>query len=266
MKAALIPPRGYEATIQGSHFQLMLAQVQHDEYLQAYRQAETRGDYIVMDNGAAEEQTVPFEEVLRHSIYCDVDEVVLPDVFFEMHETLDAVDSALDEVSGEDLGFKYMAVVQGQSLSNVEEILGHYSDLQPKGIHVLGIPRHWIQTISNEYARFKICQYIQDMKLVDKFEVHLLGTNPRWPGEVRKIRDEFPWIRSVDTSMPYNYTIEGLHMPSSDSFVAEGDAWVSRPEKYFEQEPKMNEQFLYTNINRYMRWASGSEGTWGELL
>jgi hypothetical protein len=259
MRLALIPPKGFEQSALKSNIHLTLAHLTDYEYWVPYFEAKQRGDYIIVDNGAAEDMMVERELLLQTAIDISADEVVLPDVFYDREGTLAAIAEFFKGLPN-DLGFKYMGVVQGTKSSDPYQILQAYAN--DPGIKTIGIPRHWIDTRDNEYARFNICEMVEQLELVDRFEVHLLGASPRWPGEVLRIGREFPWLRSIDTSLPFSYTINSMRLENNKwaDFKTASER-VDRPNKYFDEVPTLNRDLLESNLNTYMEWAHGTEGT-----
>jgi len=241
-----------------STFHLMLAHVDHPSYDEVYRNARSRGDYIVMDNGAAENAPVSIETLINRAVDVSADEVVLPDVFFDCYGTLAVVNNALNQVQEYDLNFKFMAVVQGKSREDIRTILRAYENTS--GIRVLGIPRHWIDTLDAISARVQILNLIEQRRLHEKFEVHLLGTSPLWGGELEYVSSNYPWVRSVDSSLPYNYAMDGKYLPlHGSSLDAEKAIW--RPEGYFTKPQEIPVQALRSNIDTFLGWANATEGT-----
>lgn len=254
MHAALIPPKGYEHTALWSHFHLMLAQVVHDDYFTTYSRAKLRNDYIIMDNGAAEGKLVDMDTLINAACALDVSEVVLPDAMHHAAETITMAKDAFNmKPSIGDLGFSIMGIIQGDHKTDIPYCVDSYRDMH--GVTTLGIPRHWIRTLGDVYARFNICAMLQANGMHERFEVHLLGTSTAWPGEIQMLSRTYPWVRSVDTSMPYNWTMAGLRLP--EPYMKNQVQAIARPNAYFEVPRTLDEDLLEANCQTYLEWAQG---------
>ena len=94
--AAIIPPVGDGLRILervGLGYHLVLAQelLRNKEYREYYRILGRLGHFIICDNGAAEHETPPFEEVVKVAKYIGASEIVMPDVVLDKQGTLDAL-------------------------------------------------------------------------------------------------------------------------------------------------------------------------------
>jgi hypothetical protein len=219
MRAALIPPKGYYNSAAQSDYHLALAQLPDQDYIDLYANLDVMGDTAGTISRAEQ--------------------------FFAGLK------------SKKDFNFnsvKYMGVVQshGDNGSAMECI--HAFDRL--GIHTLGIPRHLLSY--DKYARYNLLNLIKGYDLHNRFEVHLLGTNPIFPVEVSVIAEAHPWVRGVDSSLPYNYSIAGKRLTAS---FLPTEQQVGRPEGYFDEIRKIDTDLLQDNIDTFMRWASGIEGT-----
>jgi hypothetical protein len=249
VRAALIPPKGYYKTATTSNYHLVLAQINDPEYFRTYAYLDD-SHYVILDNGAAEGGSVSDKNLLSVAVAIGVDEVVVPDVIGDMQATIDRVDNFFKENEQFLGGAKFMAVAQGQAPSEIYRCLDHYWNNYP-GI-VVGLPRHLLTTFNLDRARIGILNHIE-RETEGQAQVHLLGTNPKWPSEIKHIANIYPWVRGVDSSMPYNWTM------ARNELGDEGT--VARPENYFTEERDLDSALLEHNVNTYMRWASGTEGT-----
>jgi hypothetical protein len=256
MRAALIPPKGYFDTALLSDYHLILAQIKDPLYIATYVNDGTDDDFLILDNGAAEGGSVSDEELLRVAALYGVDEVVVPDVIGDFRETIERCKGFMSTYgvhveTGDSIGF--MGVLQsngakGDWLACIDEYSKHAS------IKTLGIPRHFVD--KDPYMRLMVCEYIKQNDLGERFEVHLLGTNAKFPAEIKMLAKEHDWIRGVDSSMPYNYTMDGKQL----KHMRPG---VTRPENYFEHyHVPMQQNLLTKNINTYLRWANDPESPW----
>jgi hypothetical protein len=118
-----------------------------------------------------------------------------------------------------------MAVAQGQTVRELEQCIEMYVDLDT--VNTIGIPRLIMDSLGKT-ARLDLAAWIRT-KYGERFKIHLLGTNPLWVKEVYYAAKYHPYIRSVDTSLPYNYAIAGEK-------VDDTNVVVKRPAGYFEKD------------------------------
>jgi hypothetical protein len=256
VKAALIPPRGLFKTALVSDIHLVLAQVlRYPTYRNMYVDGIADTDYIILDNGAAEGQRVNNVALVRSAIDINADEIVLPDVIGNSEETITEVKSFLK--AWPEYGIKkpinFMAVLQSQGASfEWQDCIWAFNTMEQ--ITTIGIPRHFVD--KDRYMRHQVCAWLDGKGLRDRFQVHLLGTNSKFSSEVSMMAKEFPWIRSVDSSLPYNYALAGQRLGALGPHV-------NRPKQYFEVDwsSSLDKDLMYHNIDKYMRWARGPEGT-----
>lgn len=249
MKAALIPPRGYFNTALRSDYHLVLPQIPYDRYEHLYSNLVDETDFIILDNGAAEGQLVTDGALTNAMFTYGANEVVVPDVISDMQAT---VAHAIRFLTSQYLPSftKPMLVVQGKTLTEVQQCIDIFSETWPEA--TLGIPRHLLGTLHDGSARAHVLSYIESTW--GEKTVHLLGTHPKYPAEIKVLAEAFPWVRGVDTSMPYNFTIAG-------ELLTEASPGVARPDGYFDQVHKLDGDLLDRNIRTYLEWASGTKGT-----
>jgi len=245
MKLALIPPYSQISSIYRTNYQLVLPEhLSNKAYQEAYITARRNGDYLIMDNGAAEGQLLSPGELRSMALGLMVNEIVVPDVLGDMYATLKLAKEFFQY--GVDHRFKYMGVVQGQSLDECCACVeAYYSD--HGNITVLGIPRHLIHTTNTKDIRAQLASYIRGN--YPGYQVHLLGTNPSYIKELRTHATDFAiaGVRGVDTSAPFNYAwgaksmLEGQH--------------CGRPEYYFEINLPTTQALDY-NIQLLKAWTN----------
>jgi len=245
MKLALIPPYSQISSIYRTNYQLVLPEhLSNKAYQEAYITARRNGDYLIMDNGAAEGQLLSPGELRSMALGLMVNEIVVPDVLGDMYATLKLAKEFFQY--GVDHRFKYMGVVQGQSLDECCACVeAYYSD--HGNITVLGIPRHLIHTTNTKDIRAQLASYIRGN--YPSYQVHLLGTNPSYIKELRVHATDFAiaGVRGVDTSAPFNYAwgaksmLEGQH--------------CGRPEYYFEINLPTTQALDY-NIQLLKAWTN----------
>lgn len=252
MKLALIPPRGLENYIHLSSIQLALAHIEHVEYLREYAIADRRRDFIILDNGIAEGvKDLTAKRLCVLASRFGADELVAPDVMNNGTKTLHAVEKFLDEVEQLPKTYKslrIMAVAHSTSgdLEGAKGLVNYYAD-KPE-IHTLGIPR-CLMSEEHRAVRIDLANWVYE-SLPGRFEIHLLGTNPLWPREVASAATYAPHIRSVDTSMPFNYTI------ARERLDVKKPATVKRPPNYFDVPRDIDPDLLRRNITAMFGWVN----------
>lgn len=252
MKLALIPPRGWERYALHSDFHLALAQVNNRFYDETYTRAADRQDFIVVDNGAAEGKPVGDFLLYSQAKKWGANEVVLPDVMFEAIETVRRAErfkANIDDSAYVFDAFNYMAVAQGNTINTVKACIDGLSELPY--VSTIGIPRHLITTLRQRFIRLVLAEWI-DKEFPKRFQIHFLGTNPSVPSEVARAARETPFVRSVDTSMPFNYAIAGVMLGLTAPAIG-------RPAGYLTDMQNMTSGILKHNISTMQRWAAGSE-------
>jgi hypothetical protein len=251
VRAALIPPKGHEKTAGASDYHLVLAQIQEEGYKEFYRSNISSKDFVIVDNGAAEGDPVSLDRLVAMASSYAADEIVIPDVLKNAGRTLRALDEFIEgEYPNLLPSMSFMFVAQGTRPDEVMECIDAALSKMPLTI---GIPRHLLATFGRVEARIEILQRFEKKYGTDK-PVHLLGTSYLMPGEIMQIAKQFPWVRGVDSSMPYNHAMAACDLRDRMA--------VTRPVNYFTEEHFMNPLMLERNIRTYLEWANGTEGTW----
>lgn len=228
MRLALIPPISLIDDIFRTDYQLVLPHIVDPRYIEAYHAARKRGDYVMLDNGAAEGEMPNRHNLMACAFGMMVNEIVVPDVLGDIEGTMREVTSFDDfleeEVGSQRIEFNYMGVVQGQTYDDVRKIIDFYNSCD--WITTLGIPRILLETLDAPEARVGVARYIAET-YGSRFALHLLGTNPRYIRELERFRDDFKsaGVRGVDTSGPFNYANVGKFIDHFDN--------ISRPGGYF---------------------------------
>lgn len=213
MRTALISPTKFLNEIQPfSDFHLALThKVIFDyKYQEFYRERSKRGDYIILDNSAAEKRgrSVPLKDVVLAAILIRPKVVVLPDYLFDSDRTLDELENALRSPQMRFLrrvipDIKLCAVVQGVDQDDWLECFYILNDSK-NGIDALGIPKVTGQLFGH---RWVVLEKIQ--KKVKK-PCHLFGV--WWQDTLDDIVREaqYSFAVSVDTPKPVRLAVHGL--------------------------------------------------------
>jgi len=220
--------------------------VANPAYLRYAKQAKERGDYIILDNGAAEGDLVDTQTLLSTAALWGAHEIVGPDILDDQEGTLELMQAFLGSPAWrerEDLDVKLMGVLQGKSHGERRELLYYYAD-QPD-IKVLGIPKVCVKHEGSDLRAY-IAQMVMDV-FPSRFEIHLLGASPAFVDELQRI-DFPPGIRSTDSTLPYKFTWGDQRLGTDRNHVKRWPA-------YFAESKYMNHELLDYNIMTYMRWA-----------
>lgn len=261
MRLCLIPPRGLERYVLESDYHLTLgipSCMGNKDYLNVYGQAKLRGDKITMDNGAAEGSPIVLETMNEYAKIIRANEIVLPDVLGNRDRTVDAIENYLAKYPRIHTLYKCMAVVQGTGLRQLIWMVHYLADR--KEIKTLGLPRILTQSLGKEEAsvRIDLANTIERLH-PGRFEIHFLGANPQWPGELLAVSRYAGHVRSMDTSMPFNYALCGRRVTSTVNVI---NPPVTRPTEYFTKPHKDDRPVLLTeNIRTMMEWARAGAKT-----
>lgn len=251
MQVGLIPPRGLENYALRSKFHLALAipdLMSRRAYGGMYMRLARLGDFVVLDNGIAEGQPSPPESLMAQAATLGAQEVVAPDVMKDANATIKAVEDffKLERPAR----FQYMAVVQGEKVEDFFKCADVFASIE--SINTLGIPRHMLTTLNQKAARIDFA-YVVDERYPGRFDLHLLGTNPMWIPEVKHAAKYSPFIRSVDTSMPFSYALAGQDLALTTEHI-------TRPDRYFDIDwpSKVDGPLIRSNIRTFMEWADAT--------
>lgn len=265
IKVALIPPLGWEQYLgYSAGIQMSLAVdscMAYGPYVSEMRHAASMGNYVIVDNGEAEGQRSQNRHVTGFAASIKASEQVLPDVMGDRHATILRVTEFFSRASNVLPDMKYMAVAQGDE-RDVRVIVHYFAEFKyrsgPNGVETypvttIGIPRNLCTIAGNPAARIDLANWIRK-EYGDRFEVHLLGANAAWPQEVQAAaRYAEGSIRSIDTSLPFNFALAGKLLEQD---VPEA---VTRDRLYLTGRlPRVNIRHVARNIDIYKTWARGA--------
>jgi len=212
MKAALISPTKYLDDIQPfSDYHLILTHkvVFDAQYQEFYRKRSKAGDFIILDNSAAEKKgrSVPLKDVVLAAILTGPSVVILPDFLFDSDRTLDELENALRSPQLRFLrrvmpNVKLAAVVQGIDEDDWLECFHILNDTK-NGLDVLCIP---MLTTHLFGSRAEALRRIS--KRVKK-QCHLLGFWKGTPLDEIKQERGFDFVMGIDTSKPVRLAVGG---------------------------------------------------------
>lgn len=215
---------------------LLAGQSRHPRYVDYCKRAD---GYSIIDNGAFELEDegvgLEFEQVVDAAVECDADEIILTDYLYDGTRTLEAVERSLNVLSarGRTDEFTVHAVPQGEDFdewSTCFDRLLEDERIDVLGLSKLSVPRvNDVETSPGYLYRSRTRTLEQ---LAERYEsdggvlwksgaksaakkVHLLGGGP-WLGKELASANEFGFVRSVDSSMPVWYGLNG-HSISTDT-------------------------------------------------
>jgi hypothetical protein len=251
MKLALIPPvQWLESFTNMTKCQLMLPQMlRNSAYSFHYSSLCAKlTEFVILDNGAAEKDPFDAEALLLIARHFRVSEVVASDVLGDTAATTIATEHFLNKAT--ELGYegRIAIVLQGRELEFALNMVFRFIELN-KGVTTVHIPRSLIQ-VGREWARLDLAAHIHNK--YPYIDIHLLGASNLWPKEILEAARNYPFIRSMDTSMPFvcarNYfTIGQERAPHRD-----GDS------SYFtDTYTRLQYDTARRNVERMLLWVDG---------
>jgi hypothetical protein len=249
MKAALIPPRGLEATALQSDIHLCLPFLslrRNQEYQRTYVDARKRGDYLILDNGCAEGNLISNNRLMQTAKDMQVHEIVAPDVLGDAAATLTrTMDFLTDWPESHD--YNIMAVAQGVDFDEVMYLIRQFSQLP--AITTIGIPKILI-TKRHDTIRSEVAQAILKRHR-NRFKIHLLGLHKLFQTEMLDV--EFPSeVRSMDSAQPYKMAEADLTMTALHA----SEFREPRRFDYFQRPSPVSIKLLDYNIKVFKEWAT----------
>lgn len=203
----------------------------HQSYIDFFKNRRAYGDFITLDNGAAEGALVTQEFLLKLVDEIKPTEVIAPDVLYNGFETMEATTEFAAHMYDEHSDIKIMGVPQGH---NVAEWMASYLDmLQFEDISVIGlsklsIPKAFCKvTDSNSISvnRRYVVRLLNELGLLTK-PIHLLGMrNITEFNAYKGIKN----IRSTDSCWTILAAMKGIEFDWSKTFDDVNDT----PEDYF---------------------------------
>lgn len=165
-----------------------------------YANRHLRGDFIMVDNGAAEpsEERVPFSEIVHAADTVGADEIVMPDVLRDKQGTLELLRD-IDTIRLVHPRQRCL-VPQGATLSEWLQCLDYMIEYIP--FATIGIPKH-LEAI--EGGRKCALEQIIRQGYHKHYHVHLLGVWKHPFTEIGQAIETLPTVRGIDTAAPIAY-------------------------------------------------------------
>lgn len=205
MKLAVIAPPEFLNEVHHArlsyHMALGQELIRNVAYCDWYRWRHVRGDFIIVDNGAAEpgDERIPFEAVLEAAEYVRADEVILPDVLYDGHQT---VAFTTDPNVYNQVPVRSRIIVpQGRSL---EEWIECFEAITKRiQYRTIGVAKHL--EVSVEGGRPAILRWLRRQNWTDLVDIHLLGIWANPLVEIERASQAWSGIRGIDTAAPIAY-------------------------------------------------------------
>jgi hypothetical protein len=223
MKLATILPTKFLSYTKEDDYHMALAHLvgKDAEYTEFYKKVAADGAYVILDNGVIEGDQQDIATICERAKSIGASEIILPDVFKNMGETLDASFEALQFVRKFYPELKIMAVPQGLTVAEWVECA---EEMLTWEIDAIGVPKVLVHLDGRDARLHAIASITKTLKVLrakgKEVAVHLLGC---WttPLELTIIEMAarsgtiYP-VRGCDSSLPYVYTIKGLKIDEDD--------------------------------------------------
>lgn len=215
-KVAQIVPVQCLPKIADRGYHMCLANVvrQDAEYAKFYADLAAKEDkWVLMDNGAAENDQLSVDELIECYQRIHPQEVVLPDTLLDGHDTIVKSGAALKKICdfyGGDVPFTFMAVPQGTTLD--EWAVCAREMVQWPKVHAIGISKFLQMETGEPYIREDAAAILDGFfKQYNRYdmEVHLLGCSES-PEVIKTIQSKYPFVRGCDSAYAYICTQAGV--------------------------------------------------------
>ena len=186
-------------------YHLVLAQyVREDQkYADFYEERSARGDFLMLDNGAAENTTLRLHELMHAAETVKPSEIVLPDVMMNKKATLAA---GFDEAVLRGIPERMRAVCpQGDSIDEWFECAHLFRD--GMDFATMCVPKHLERF---EGGRAAVLQRMTDHYWHELYNIHLLGIWGNPFTEVMSFKPYLKVVRGIDTALPFALAQNGL--------------------------------------------------------
>lgn len=238
---------------------LALAQIvlKNKKYVEFIKQLKEENYYIILDNGAAENQQVNFKQLIKAIDLIQPNEVVVPDVLLNCNETLLSVEKYAHQLKHKYPKIKLMAVAQGKDSTtyyNCYKLL-----LVNKYIDVIGISKIAVPKCFNKNVNYKIAiretrnyliEKLNELNLIEK-PLHLLGAGD---AEEYKSYNNIKNIRSTDSCFPI------LAATKNNYFGIDRFQRYKTPDNYFDIVLSVKQKRIAEkNINYFNKFIGGKK-------
>lgn len=215
-KIAHIVPVGCLEKTKDNQYHMCLAHLvkQSEEYRKFFRRMSDEGKFVLMDNGAAEGEQLPIEELIECYQLVHPTQIVLPDTLLDECDTLQKHLDALGYLHGyynEKLPFSVMGVPQGHDFIEWYDCMLRMLALDE--ISCLGVSKFLEMETGDHKVRYRAAEAIEEVD--NSMEIHLLGCSDG-SRVVRKIFEDFPMVRGCDSAFVYLASQAGEYIGEKD--------------------------------------------------
>lgn len=202
--------------------------------------------YKILDNGAAEGNQLHPVDLIQLAFEMQVDEIVVPDEMGDARVTMLKAMEFKHIARRHPTRFKYMAVLQGRTLAQIDECLNMY--LTESWIDTIAFPR-CLQEYWHPYVRAEFIFYAQKRTRQYKKGIHCLGATV-YPYEVWKLA-RLGVVRGIDTCVPAEFARRGIEMEIDQ-------VYKGRLPEFFRWHAARTEDewLLNKNYQTYLEWAT----------
>lgn len=225
----------------GDHIHMALAQgVLNEaglEYRVYFRARSMAGDYVILDNGAAEGDTFGSSALNIAAGMIKAKEVVVPDVLNNAQLTMEYGDAHLSRlINGK------MIVPHGNTIEEWENCARYLLDRGT--VQTIGLPK-W-----SPIQRNVVLDRIAKLGWHTELDVHLLGLQGP-PDDIKYLARDYPWIRSVDTGAPIAYAQHANYLTQYHEVGHRSLDWNGAAIE--EQDPLA--RYIFENIKLLKSWC-----------
>ncbi len=231
--------------------------VQSAEYRAFILDRKEEGYWITLDNSAAERALVTEDILIEICRELMPDEVIAPDVLFDMRQTMQNARKFRDRMDEEGLLGTIDIFFCPQGSSKQDWLTAYKWGLQQDWINVIGfskiaVPNAWLENYTNDQgikeARHMAYDYLKEQGLLIK-PIHCLGQGD--PTEFAYY--DHPMMRSTDSVYPVfaaslgqDFTVDHTtRTPTPHSFLETFDMSSVNPELI-----ESNVEFLYKQVGK----------------
>lgn len=219
MKVATILPTPLLGMEPNKEYNMCLYHIvkSNDTYAKHFRELREQGQFVIMDNGAAEGVNPSYEELIPVYAKVHPSEIVLPDVVYNKVETIKRTVAAYNEFERNSLQevYQFMAVPQGETFNDWLDCLTTFLSLPhitTIGVSKFVTPKFQKEMGDDANVRLECVDAIVRLahRMKRPVQIHLLGCydNPKEIAEINRIFEDV--VRGTDSAIAYVYSRAGV--------------------------------------------------------
>lgn len=206
-KLAHIVPLSYLHLTNNDMYHMCLAHLvlEDSDYAKFFKLCRNRGQYVLMDNGAAENSQLNLDQLLECYNKVNPNELVLLDELSDSKKTFEKTLQSLEYFKSKGVKCKFMAVPQGETFEEWCESAEQL--IQLPEVSTLGVSKFLTITTKDPMIRLKAVDFINELRITyNRFvEVHLLGCDTG-AIEASIIAEKYSFVRGCDTALAEIFT------------------------------------------------------------